>query len=168
MTNVNPFVSAGPSGQVMAAPPPGAPDPNAARFMPSPIHTIVIVEMPTLTDILKALDDENPAQNLAADGKAHSPGSSNEDVRQPPHPLPPSMGRSLPLLFIRSSDGIGYHSGRTIACENVFHSMELNNIAAAQQNGTAPGNIDSGWIAAAQAAAAAAEGGMHGWTLRVL
>ncbi|KAF9523603.1 hypothetical protein CPB83DRAFT_775195 [Crepidotus variabilis] len=167
LTTVNPFIGAAPGGQVMGAPaPPGTPDPNAAaRFMPSPLHTIVIVEMPAVPDILKALEDDNSTPPPVGDGKAPSPGSSSGDAQARP-PAPPPIGRSLPLLFIRSSDGIGYHSGRTIACENVFHSMELNNMAAAQQNGAAAATIDTNWIAAAQAAAA--EGGMHGWTLRVL
>ncbi|KAF8679607.1 Beta-trefoil DNA-binding domain [Rhizoctonia solani] len=38
--------------------------------------------------------------------------------------VPPSahMTRGLPLLFIRASDGAGYHSGRSVACESVFSS----------------------------------------------
>lgn len=61
------------------------------------LHTIVMVEMPPLGDVLKALEE---------DALAPSEGSV--------------AGRSLPLLFIRSCDGVGYHSGRTITCENVF------------------------------------------------
>ncbi len=56
-----------------------------------------MVEMPPLGDVLKALEE---------DALAPSEGSV--------------AGRSLPLLFIRSCDGVGYHSGRTITCENVF------------------------------------------------
>lgn len=75
--------------------PPGSPDPNtAAHFMPSPLHAIVIVELPPLNDILKALEDNNPTPGRVPDGKAPSPGASSEDgqARQPPPPLPPPIG----------------------------------------------------------------------------
>ncbi len=140
--------------------PPAAPiSPDAsARFMPSPLHTIVVVELPPLSDILKVLQDDTvPSAATVADTKGPAQeGTSADGARLPPPPLS-LAGRSLPLLFIRSSDGIGYHSGRTVTCENVFHGMD---IPTASQNG-------EGWIAAAQAAAVA-DGTIHGWTLRVL
>jgi len=138
---------------------------SAQRFLPSgPLHTVVIVEMPPLPDVMKALEDDAlPTPDL---NKSHTPENSSQDGPPvPPPPIPTIAGRSLPLLFIRASDGVGYHSGRTIACENVFQGMDLGGIAASQGNGAA-GNIDTGWIAAAHAAAA--DGGMHGWTLRVM
>ncbi|KAF9050805.1 beta-trefoil [Hymenopellis radicata] len=98
------------------------------RYMPPQgvvMHTIVMVEMPPLGDVLKALE---------------------EDALEPTAEAP--AGRSLPLLFIRACDGVGYHSGRTITCDNVFAGL------------TPDGAVDTGWL----------EGGManHGWTLRVM
>jgi len=143
---------------------PGSPT-SAGRYIPSPLHTIVIVEMPPLADVLKALEDDAlPTSSNAP--KVQSTEDSNTESSPPAPPMPAIAGRSLPLLFIRSSDGVGYHSGRTIACENVFQTIDLGSIAGNQGNGP-PGNMDANWIAAAQAAAAA-DGGLHGWTLRVM
>ncbi|KAF8167794.1 hypothetical protein B0H34DRAFT_779406 [Crassisporium funariophilum] len=172
LTTINPFLQAAPGTQVMDGREngSGSPTSSAPRFIPSgPLHTIVIVEMPPLADVIKALEDD--ALPTAGGGleshKSRSPESLSRDAPSaPPPPMPTITGRSLPLLFIRASDGVGYHSGRTIACENVFQGMDLGGIAANQGNGSA-GNIDTGWIAAAQAAAAV-DGGMHGWTLRVM
>jgi len=142
----------------------------AGRFTPSALHSIVIVEMPPLADVIKALEDDAlPTASNHGDVKGQSSDGSNADgssVPPAPTPMTAITGRSLPLLFIRASDGVGYHSGRTIACENVFQAMDLGGMAAGQPNGST-GNIDTGWIAAAQAAAVA-EGAMHGWTLRVM
>jgi recombining binding protein (suppressor of hairless) len=165
LTTINPFLQPGP--QVMDDMGAGSSASSPQRFMPSgPLHTVVIVEMPPLPDVMKALEDDAlPTPDL---NKSHSPENSNQEGPPvPPPPMPTIAGRSLPLLFIRASDGVGYHSGRTIACENVFQGMDLGNIAGNQGNGSA-GNIDTGWIAAAQAAAASADGSMHGWTLRVM
>ncbi len=145
---------AGPSGAGMSPP----------RFVPTgPLHTIVIVEMPPLADVIKALEEDAlPPNHDPSRPPSNGEGSQSREGSNgasPPHPS--ITGRSLPLLFIRAYDGVGYHSGRTIACENVFQSMDLS----AVQN---PANgIEPGWLAAAQAAAAA-EGGLHGWTLRVM
>ena len=122
--------------------------------------------MPPLADVIKALEED--ALPLNEDGTGsdqHSPNeaSGNQQTANGTGSPPSIAGRSLPLLFIRASDGVGYHSGRTIACENVFQSLDLmSNTTNAQA-----ANIDSGWLAAAQAAAAA-DGGLHGWTLRVM
>ena len=137
--------------------------------MPSgPLHTIVVVEMPPLADVIKALEED--ALPLNGDGTAsgqHSPSqtSGNQQSANGTGSPPSIAGRSLPLLFIRASDGVGYHSGRTIACENVFQSMDLGMTGASSNPQAA--SIDTGWLAAAQAAAAA-DGGLHGWTLRVM
>lgn len=170
LTTISPFVqpipashtaeSGGPSDTHSGSPtsPPAGPP----RYMPSgPLHTIVVVEMPPLAEVIKALEDDALPPNTDGSGSTrHSPAGS-------PQPPPPSIaGRSLPLLFIRASDGVGYHSGRTIACENVFQAIDLGGMSGNNSNGT-PGNIDTGWLAAAQAAAAA-DGGLHGWTLRVM
>ena len=180
MSSITPFIPGGPQGQ-----PPqvidaresgtGSPGPpGGPRFInPGPMHTIAIVEMPPMADVIKALEEDAlpvPNGNGVEATKQRSPddpNGANSSAPPAPPPVPSIAGRSLPLLFIRSSDGVGYHSGRTIACENVFQSMDLS-LAANPPNG-APGNLDhtTNWIAAAQAAAAA-EGGMHGWTLRVL
>jgi recombining binding protein (suppressor of hairless) len=153
---------------------PGAPGPQEVHdtpanprpaYLPSTLHTIVIVEMPPLADVIKALEDDAlPTPNVANGSKAQQSDAPNSEGSSapPPPPMPSIAGRSLPLLFIRASDGVGYHSGRTIACENVFQAMDLGS----QVNGPS-GNMDPNWIAAAQAAAAA-DGGMHGWTLRVM
>jgi recombining binding protein (suppressor of hairless) len=142
---------------------PGSPN-SPSRYIPSPLHTIVIVEMPPLADVIKALEDDALPSSPANGSK--SANSESSSGPPPPPPMPSIAGRSLPLLFIRASDGVGYHSGRTIACENVFQAMDLGNMAGNPANGPGAG-IDANWIAAAQAAAAA-DGGMHGWTLRVM
>ncbi|KAM6498392.1 hypothetical protein JOM56_006340 [Amanita muscaria] len=148
------------------------PDPSASpvspvagppRYIPAgPIHTIVVVEMPPLMEVIKALEED------ALPPPTDAPGSSNR--RSPEgseaRPLHPSSiaGRSLPLLFIRSSDGVGYHSGRTITCESVFPTIDLSTMAGHPPTG--PGALDTNWLAAAQAAAVATEGSI--WTLRVM
>ncbi|TFK30759.1 transcription factor [Coprinopsis marcescibilis] len=135
-------------------------DPNN-RYMPSgPLHTIVIVEMPPIADVIKALEDDAlPSANDVSGSKPQGEEGQDPAAPQPP-PLPPSIaGRSLPLLFIRSHDGVGYHSGRTIACDPIYHSLDL----ATMPNG--PNGVDPNWLAAAQAAA---EGNIPGWTLRVM
>ncbi|KIJ68561.1 hypothetical protein HYDPIDRAFT_173246 [Hydnomerulius pinastri MD-312] len=151
-----------------------------------PLHTIVTVEMPSLAEVIKALqEDAMPANVLTPDGIAPGPHTVSSADEAPPgaqidggvangsqgptNPPPPSIaGRSLPLLFIRASDGVGYHSGRTVACENVFQSMDLSAMAPGHVL-TPPGGAtaDPNWLAAAQAAATA-DGGLHGWTLRVM
>ena len=176
LTNISPFVpmqtgadlvhdgqGSSEGGQAGTAPPP-------PRYMaPGPMHIIVVVEMPPLPDVMKALDDDSATPDAGENSRSgegtkerKSKDSGIGSTAAPQH----LSGRSLPLLFIRASDGVGYHSGRTIACENVFQSMDLSAIAANPTN-TNAASIDTGWLAAAQAAAAA-EGGLHGWTLRVM
>ena len=151
--------------------------PAPPRYIRSgPMHTIVVVEMPPLADVLKALEaDALPPNNDVVAGNEQDGTGTGDPVtgsRSPLHGngsgVPPTSiaGRSLPLLFIRASDGVGYHSGRTIACENVFQSMDLG--LAGNAGTTNGGHIDTGWLAAAQAAAAVTDGGLHGWTLRVM
>ncbi|KAJ3509799.1 hypothetical protein NLJ89_g5023 [Agrocybe chaxingu] len=148
LTNISPFMASAPGGQVMDGREAAPGSPNPQRYIPSPLHTIVIVEMPPLADVVKALEDDAlPTPINAPDtGKGQaSEASTSEGTSEPPGPPPaPSMasiaGRSLPLLFIRASDGVG--------------GWILGGIATNQANGSA-GNIDTGWIAAAQAAAVA-------------
>lgn len=174
LTNISPFVQSMPGPQGMDGMPPesgvGSPTTGPPRYMPSgPLHTIVIVEMPPLVDVIKALEEDALPPNQEGSGSNHhSPhdGSPHDSRNGSGGPPPSIAGRSLPLLFIRASDGVGYHSGRTIACENVFQTMDLGGMTG--NPSSAPGgSIDTGWLAAAQAAAAA-DGGMHGWTLRVM
>lgn len=138
------------------------------QYIPTgPLHTIVVVEMPPLADVIKALEEDVTPVNGDSSSRPHSPREESASGNQPQNGAgPPSIaGRTLPLLFIRASDGVGYHSGRTIACENVFQSMDLGSIAGSPSNAQA--SIDTGWLAAAQAAATV-DGGLHGWTLRVM
>ena len=171
LTSVSPFVQSvalaetSPSEvhHVGNVPPVNPAAPLGSRYQPpGPLHTIVVVEMPAIEDMIKALEEDSTP---TANGDSNKPrGSPNGDNTSAKPDAPSIAGRSLPLLFIRPSDGVGYHSGRAIACENVFQTMDL-----AGMGGTNPGagSIDTGWLAAAQAAAAA-EGGLHGWTLRVI
>ncbi|KAL4069699.1 hypothetical protein V8B97DRAFT_1968790 [Scleroderma yunnanense] len=149
--------------------------PPARYVTQPPLHTIVTVDMPSLLDIIKALQEDVPPNVLSQDGAGSSSGADGTDgtvsngSQVPSNAPPPTMaGRSLPLLFIRSYDGVGYHSGRTVTCENVFQSMDLGAMAPGHvlppPGGTTP---DPNWLAAAQAAASA-EGGLHGWTLRIM
>jgi len=165
LTTISPFINRT-GGNVMdtAEPAPASPpSPVTPRFSTGPLHAIVIVEMPSLADVIKALEEDAlPASS--DDAPSTSRPSPPSDPAQPngTHPGPSIAGRSLPLLFIRPIDGVGYHSGRTIACENVFQTLEMG------ANPSHPGgNVDTGWLAAAQAAASA-DGGLHGWTLRVM
>lgn len=129
--------------------------PPAQYIAPGPFHTNLMVDMPPINQIVKALQDEVRRQEAAAKGES-------VEQRSPPEEPVNIAGRSLPLLFIRGADGIGYHSGRTITCENLFQGMDLNNPVG--------GGGDPQWIQAAQAAAAANAGdnGIHGWSIRVL
>ncbi|KAG6832314.1 hypothetical protein H0H92_003547 [Tricholoma furcatifolium] len=139
----------------------------APRFMPSPLHTIVIVEMPTIEAVIKALEQDALPQQEGSGSNHQSPsadGSASEPRSQTTLSL---AGRSLPLLFIRASDGVGYHSGRTITCEHPY-PIDIGNMVG---NASVGAPIDAGqWMAAAQAAqaAVAAENGFSGWQLRVL
>ncbi|KAL0951337.1 hypothetical protein HGRIS_008041 [Hohenbuehelia grisea] len=148
----------GPPGTALAPP----------RFVPQgPLHSIVIVDMPPLNDVIKALEEDAlPPPNAPRPPSPHNADGQPPEVANGAGPPPPPSitGRSLPLLFIRACDGVGYHSGRTIACENVFQAMDIT--AMGQPANPGAGSIDTNWLAAAQAAAA--EGGLHGWTLRVM
>ncbi|KAI6047724.1 hypothetical protein EDC04DRAFT_2556190 [Pisolithus marmoratus] len=156
---------------------------SPGRYVSQPLHTIVTVDMPSLPEIIKALQEDVMPQNTlspggsgphmspsgtdAGGGQVDSSGASGSHV--PANASPPTIaGRSLPLLFIRAYDGVGYHSGRTIACENVFQSIDLGVMAQGHVLSPPGGaTADPNWLAAAQAAATA-EGSLHGWTLRVM
>jgi recombining binding protein suppressor of hairless len=184
LTNVSPFVQ--PLTPPVETGAPGAVDPQPSsngtptsvppippRYISAgPLHTIVVVEMPPLADVINALKEDvlppiDDREDRAESGNtAPESREGDRDSGIAPTVVPQQLaGRSLPLLFIRSLDGVGYHSGRTIACENVFENMSLNVIGGGP--GGTPSGIDQGWLAAAQAAAAV-DGGLHGWTLRVM
>ncbi|KIK70877.1 hypothetical protein GYMLUDRAFT_66092 [Collybiopsis luxurians FD-317 M1] len=140
---------------------------SPTRYMPSgPLHTIVMVEMPPIADIIKALEEDALPPSLEhSDGQPAADGS-HPGSRNGSGPPPSIAGRSLPLLFIRSSDGVGYHSGRTIACENMFQGLDIN--GQPPHPGT---NIDTGWLTAAHNVAE--NGGLQGlqnsgWTIRIM
>lgn len=207
------IAEAGPSGnsqhsgdtpQTIVAPP---------RFVPSgPLHTIIIVDLPPMNEIVKSLQDRvmslaagveaarmmapgtstrsppldrdrrsvggrngvapdhrpdagsssgQPPQSIVSEGvsssHAHHPSLSGlEEVPEHGGPLP---GQSLPLLFIRSSDGMGYHSGRSIACDHTFHDMSS---IRSPTDGRSP--AESSWLGPSPTA----DGGLQGWSLRVI
>ncbi|TFK83058.1 hypothetical protein K466DRAFT_590045 [Polyporus arcularius HHB13444] len=117
------------------------------------MHMMIVVEMPPLADILKALRED--AIPVATGDKSDGPDGRGSNLMRD------IAGRSLPLLFIRSLDGVGYHSGRVIAADNVLHQMDLSNPSR-------PSGEGGEWLAAAQAAARLADDSLHGWNLKVL
>ncbi|KAI0687764.1 hypothetical protein BC835DRAFT_1408272 [Cytidiella melzeri] len=132
-----------------------------------PTHTTVVVELPEMAELLKAIQDDLEAPT--ADEKAgrdpipkRDKASKRNELVLKPENTAHVAGRSLPLLFVRSFDGVGYHSGRAIACENVFQAIDLAGMA-----GPGAGGLNTDWLAAAQAAASV-DNGLHGWTLRVI
>lgn len=160
---------------------------SPGRYVTQPLHTIVTVDMPSLAEVIKALQEDvmspngltpggggphmsPPGTDARSGGQVDDTAASGSQVSTSAS-LPTIAGRSLPLLFIRAYDGVGYHSGRTITCENVFQSMDLGVMAPGHVLSPPGGaTADPNWLAAAQAAATAAtaDGGLHGWTLRVM
>jgi len=178
---------AGPSGanhhpgdtpQTIVAPP---------RFVPSgPLHTIIIVDLPPISDIVKNLQES--MAHMTGDGMMRPPppparggdsinmnmnrrdgpsdsgstsdggggGGPNDEIPGPENggPMP---GQALPLLFIRGSDGMGYHSGRSIACDHIYPEVSIEGMhgrAGADGRSAADGT----WLS----------GNTGGWQLRVL
>jgi recombining binding protein suppressor of hairless len=130
------------------------------RFaVPGVEHSIIIVDMPELKEVLKALADESsPILRRTSESRegSSSPNASGDVAAEQPLPKPEDLaGRSLPLLFIRAYDGVGYHSGRNIAIENVLNQYDL-------AKGAPPG-VDGNWLAAATGATE-----LGGWMIRVL
>ncbi|KAI0800974.1 hypothetical protein C8Q74DRAFT_1314360 [Fomes fomentarius] len=118
------------------------------------MHMMVVVELPPIADILKALRED--ALPPSGDGDKSHDGTGGRGSNL----MRDIAGRSLPLLFIRSFDGVGYHSGRVIAADNVLHQMDLSDPVR-------PNGEGREWIAAAQAAAQLSDD-THGWNLKVL
>ncbi|KAG8990715.1 hypothetical protein FRB94_013155 [Tulasnella sp. JGI-2019a] len=44
----------------------------------------------------------------------------------PHHIAMPAITRGVPILFVRTADGVGYHSGREIACEHVLGAIGMS------------------------------------------
>ncbi|EKM61228.1 uncharacterized protein PHACADRAFT_190379 [Phanerochaete carnosa HHB-10118-sp] len=150
LTSVSPYVQAiGPDGVQRDEPiGSGASPLDRPPYMGAgPIHTSITVDLPPVADILRALQEdlEPPARD--------APGPQNGASADPKVNVAALNGRSLPLLFIRAADGVGYHSGRAIAVENIFQSLEMNGRTD-----------DQAWLAQAQGLEAA----MHSWSLRVI
>jgi recombining binding protein (suppressor of hairless) len=132
----------------------------AQAYLTTAGNTVIIVDLPPLNDIVKALKDSESSET----DENGTTSTHNGDTPRVDVPSTSFLGRTLPLLFIRSADGVGYHSGRTIACENMFHPMPLPDPAMMAPNGQ---TVDTGWLVA-QAAASTTDGPLHGWTLRVM
>ncbi|KAF7320087.1 Pyruvate kinase [Mycena kentingensis (nom. inval.)] len=140
LTNVgsyDPSDPASPSSPTMIGPP-----------RVGPVHAIVIVEMPALADIIKTIGED-------LDDSVAS--SSSPSVQNGTVPASAVNGRTLPLLFIRPVDGVGYHSGRSIAIENMLYQNNLEGPSSSGHNG------DTGWMSVV-----AADAALTGWTLRVM
>lgn len=123
------------------------------HYNAGPAHTIVIVEMPTVGEIISSIGETVPPQG--DDAESASP-ESGMTPRHDPATLGPLLARGLPIFFIRPYDGTGYHAGRSVACENIFQTLNIGG----------DGAVNQAWIAAAQAAQH--DGTAHGWTLRVV
>jgi recombining binding protein (suppressor of hairless) len=123
-------------------------------------HCLVFVRLPDLQDIIKAVDEDLPKAALGdatpEPERAQDVGEGGPESSDPPEQntlVQPFVGRSLPLLFIRPCDGVGYHSGRSIVVENLFVQIHLH-------NGTP--SVDPAWLRDAMG------GDMGRWTVRVL
>lgn len=116
---------------------------NRQMFPPQtrPTHAHVTVELPPLTDILKALQEDLEVPPEGGDQPA-------------PRGVGAIVGRSLPLLFVRECDGVGYHSGRAVAVENIFHGVE------------GIPNLEGGWDLTSDTAVENAA--LHSWQLRII
>lgn len=160
LTSISPFVHSHGPGQNGGPSTEVAESPLGSRYITSGhTHTMLIVDLPPLAEIMKAVEDESAEERESGSSRTRG---DREDSGVVTIAAPQALaGRSLPLLFIRSADGVGYHSGRTVAIENLFQEMS-------GLGGDASGSgVETQWLAAAQAAAAA-DGGLHGWTLRVV
>lgn len=135
---VSPVSDRSSGGGAVAVPP--------RHYNGAPSHTIVIVEMPSVAEIIASIRETVPPVRTEGDG-------DKGEERRDPAALAPLLARGLPIFFIRPTDGTGYHAGRSVACENIFHSLNIGGEGAANQ----------AWLAAAQQ-----DGTAHGWTLRVV
>ncbi len=116
---------------------------SAAGRPPMPPYgsTIVVVEMPPMRDMLRmveVLTGLDLGLNQVEEGAKGKEKESTAASAAPAYPYGtfPALTRGIPILFVRTADGVGYHSGREIACENVLGAM-------AGIAGAPAGNIDS-------------------------
>ncbi|GJJ08876.1 hypothetical protein Clacol_003096 [Clathrus columnatus] len=142
-------------------PPPHSPPVAPPRFVPQgPLHTIIIVDLPPVAQIVRSARESVglPAHagymgegmsgipgmemGISLGGGQGSNGESNSGDKHghghPPPPPPPLP--TLPILFIRTYDGVGYHSGRSIACEPNLGPGEIERIRRGIPNHTAAAN----------------------------
>lgn len=118
-----------------------------------PVHTIVVVDLPPIQDIVRALeDDATLPTGPPTNGERRSSPTNGEAASRPD--LRTISGRNLPLLFIRSFDGVGYHSGRAIVVDNMFVAPDMAGIGGIDQM-TAPPTFFGG-------------NNLNGWALRVV
>jgi recombining binding protein suppressor of hairless len=190
LTNIAPFYEPQTHGGGEGSPPPSQPGgfaqaaslaaqnllppapPHPPFMSPGPLHTNILVDLPPIQEIMKALQNDiarngegpqpeappptatsaNPPPDSATTGATSTEGNGQHNQLN-------FVGRSLPLLFIRGADGIGYHSGRTIALDNLYVSI----------NQSSPGQpqVQPDWMISA-AAAASMDGNLQGWTLKVM
>ncbi|KAH9837042.1 uncharacterized protein C8Q71DRAFT_706652 [Rhodofomes roseus] len=112
-----------------------------------PLHTLVLVELPPKGDVLKALEED--AVPTSGENESGAPTKSRSRVEI-------ISGRSLPLLFIRAYDGVGYHSGRAVACEYLFKNMNIDAVSGEKRS----------WIS--EHAAHAVEQSLNNWAWRII
>ncbi|KZT75131.1 hypothetical protein DAEQUDRAFT_807376 [Daedalea quercina L-15889] len=145
---VQPFIAtAAVQGQLKFVPTAGTlTDVSHSPPVHGPLHTLVLVELPPKGDVLKALEEDAAPSSSENDSAANKPRSRVEII----------TGRSLPLLFIRSYDGVGYHSGRAVACEYLFKDMNLETAGGEKRT----------WIS--EHAAQAVEHSLNNWAWRII
>lgn len=130
-------------------------------------HTAIVVELPELHAILKTIQDGvNTASNSSIvqnDKEAVHTSRTDGNYANFGFPVASISGRGLPLLFVRSLDGIGYHSGRSIVCENVFRSMEFSDPSDNTEHST---SRHARWFDVGETAPPVV-GGMNGWMMHI-
>jgi recombining binding protein (suppressor of hairless) len=128
-------------------------------------HSIIMVDLPEMKDVMKAVSDQISADVdppvAPSDGLSNSLGldAANRLGMQQDKPLLPSqelVGRSLPLLFVRGCDGVGYHTGRSAVLENVLAQFDFPQTSS---------GMDGNWLSAAPQAMSTE---ISAWTLRVM
>ncbi|KAI0080290.1 hypothetical protein K474DRAFT_301037 [Panus rudis PR-1116 ss-1] len=104
-----------------------------APAMGGSMHVSVSVELPPIIDILRAMSEA--ATTPTEDSADKQPSPYDENWKPDYMAL---RGRTLPLLFIRSHDGVGYHSGRAIT---LYHPLQSGTY---ELSGMEP--MSHGWV----------------------
>jgi recombining binding protein (suppressor of hairless) len=116
-------------------------------------HTIVVVDLPALAEIVGVVQGtgvgSGKGKGKEREGYAATTQAATMDG------VPPVNVGLLPILLVRASDGVGYHSGRSVACENIFAGV------------VGAGGGGEAWMEAANAVNGV-EGGIAGWSLRIV